>query len=105
MGGETHDRKPATMQDIASRLGLSRTTVSLVLNDQPARIAEATKELIRQTAKELNYRPSVVARELRLQTSSLVGFVGDAIATGPFGGGLIAGAQSAITGTDQVLLL
>lgn len=44
-----------TVQDIADALGLSRTTVSKVLNHSPA-VTEATRTLVLNKAKEMNYR-------------------------------------------------
>ena len=44
-----------TIQDIADALGLSRTTVSKVMNHSPA-VSEATRALVLDKAKELNYR-------------------------------------------------
>lgn len=57
-----------TIQDIADSLGLSRTTVSKVLNHSPA-VSDATRALVLDKAKELNYRilpqilPAAVATE------------------------------------------
>lgn len=44
------------VKDIAKAAGVSPSTVSLVLNDRPSRIAEDTKELILRTAKEMQFR-------------------------------------------------
>ena len=44
-----------TIQDIADSLGLSRTTVSKVLNRSPA-VTEATRTLVLNKAREMNYR-------------------------------------------------
>lgn len=44
-----------TIQDIADALGLSRTTVSKVMNHSPA-VSEATRARVLDKAKELNYR-------------------------------------------------
>lgn len=44
-----------TIQDIADALGLSRTTVSKVLNHSPA-VSDATRAMVLEKARELNYR-------------------------------------------------
>lgn len=44
-----------TIQDIADSLGLSRTTVSKVLNHSPA-VSDTTRALVLDKARELNYR-------------------------------------------------
>ena len=47
-----------TKKEIAEKLGVSRTTVSLVLNRKPdARISEQTRKRVLKAAKELGYRP------------------------------------------------
>ena len=47
-------RKATTIKDIAEALGLSRNTVSKVLNGQPA--PEKTREAVLRKASELNYK-------------------------------------------------
>lgn len=44
------------VKDIAKIAGVSPATVSLVLNDKPSRIAESTKEHIKNIARELEFR-------------------------------------------------
>jgi LacI family transcriptional regulator len=66
-----------TIKDIAERTGFSPTTISLVLNNKRlARyIAATTKQLIRDTARELGYRPNIFARSLRARRSYMVGLL------------------------------
>lgn len=64
-------RKP-TLEDIANRLRVSRTTVSLALRDHP-RISEQTKSKVFALAKRMGYEPDVVARSLATGHSSLIG--------------------------------
>jgi LacI family transcriptional regulator len=97
-------RRPI-MKDVAKRAGVSRTTVSLVLNGRDARIAEATRRRVEQAARELDFRPSVAAQQLRTSRSRMVGLIGDEIASGPFAGGLIAGAQAAASERDHALVV
>lgn len=99
-------RRP-TMKDVAQRAGVSRTTVSLVLNlnARDARIAEDTQRRVEQAARELNFRPSVAAQQLRTARSRMIGLVGDEIASGPFAGGLIAGAQAVATERGHALVI
>ena len=93
------------MLDVAERAGVSRTTVSLILNGRSARIPEETKQRVRDIAAELQFRPSRAALQLRTQQSHLIGFIGDEIATGPFAGGLIAGAQAAAEEAEHALMV
>lgn len=93
------------MRDVAERAGVSRTTVSFILSGRPARISEETRRRVQAIAAELEFRPSRAALQLRTQQSHLIGFVGDEIATGPFAGGLIAGAQAAAEKADHALMV
>lgn len=56
-----------TSRDVARAAGVSQATVSLVLGDKwPGRVSERTAGLVRDTARELGYRPNLAARNLRL---------------------------------------
>jgi DNA-binding LacI/PurR family transcriptional regulator len=58
-------RRP-TSADVARAAGVSRATVSYVLNDRrDVPVAEATRRLVLEAARELNYQPSPAARALR----------------------------------------
>ncbi|TAK03033.1 MAG: LacI family transcriptional regulator [Chloroflexota bacterium] len=60
---------------MASRAGVSRTTVSLVLNDRGESIPETTRQRVFEAARELGYHPDHSARGLaggRSQTLALV---------------------------------
>lgn len=55
-----------TSAQVAKAAGVSRATVSYVLNDAPGQtISPTTRELVQRTARELGYRPSAAARSLR----------------------------------------
>lgn len=64
-----------TIKDIAAAAGVSPSTVSLVLNDRPSRIAEETKERIKKTAKELGYAPNSAAVLLKTNRSYSLGLL------------------------------
>ncbi|MEV0011176.1 LacI family DNA-binding transcriptional regulator [Streptomyces sp. NPDC051840] len=64
-------RQPApprpTSRDVARAAGVSQATVSLVLGDKwRGRVSAATAERVRDSARELGYRPNLAARSLRL---------------------------------------
>lgn len=71
--------KPArrvTLDDLAQKTGLHRTTVSQVLNNHPKCWASAaTRELIQQAADALGYRPNLAARALRVGHSRVIGLI------------------------------
>ncbi len=64
-----------TIRDVAEKAGLSVATVSLVLNNKPSRISEATKEYVRKVAKEMDYRPSQLAVNLKKMRSNTIGLI------------------------------
>lgn len=73
MAEEAIDRqRPATMADIAKRLGISRQLVSIVLRDAPGASAE-TRQRVREAARELGYNPHAGARSLRRSRSRTLG--------------------------------
>ena len=59
--------RPSTMKDIALATGVSRSTVSRILNDTPLTvpIAKETRERVLAAARDLEYRPNPLARALR----------------------------------------
>ena len=87
-GPASHVRKPArqsvSLRSLAEHLGLSQAAVSLVINRSPAAksIPQRTQDLIRQAARELNYRPNHLARSLRQQRSYTIGVVVPEISEG-----------------------
>lgn len=69
-------RPRATSADVARRAGVSRTTVSFVLNDRPdASIAEETRRRVLAAAEELGYHVHGAARALAGGGSQTIGLV------------------------------
>jgi DNA-binding LacI/PurR family transcriptional regulator len=66
-----------SLKELAAHLGLSSATVSLVINRSPAAksIPSPTQERVRQAARELNYRPNLMARSLRQKRSFTMGVI------------------------------
>ena len=63
-----------TMKRIAAELGVSVTTISKVLNDQPD-IGSETRARVLQHVERLGYRPNAVARSLSLKRTHTLGVV------------------------------
>jgi len=63
-----------TLDKIAKELGLSKTTVSRAISGK-GRISEETREKVNAFIKEINYRPSAVARSLAASRTFNVGLV------------------------------
>jgi len=58
-------RRRPTSHDVAKLAGVSRTTVSLVLNDVPGvNISPETRQRVLEAARQLNYYPNAAARRL-----------------------------------------
>ncbi|MDQ7880029.1 LacI family DNA-binding transcriptional regulator [Microbacterium sp. QXD-8] len=74
--------KPPTVEDVALAAGVSRQTVSNVLNS-PDIVREKTRERVLQAISDLGYRPQVAARRLRTRRSSTIGIHLD-----PYAGGI-----------------
>jgi LacI family transcriptional regulator, galactose operon repressor len=65
-----------TSQDVAERAGVSRTTVSFVLNNvEGAQIGAETRQRVLQAAKDLGYVPDAVAQSLASGKSKTIGLV------------------------------
>ncbi len=65
-----------TQRQIAEEAGVSRTTVSLVLNDVPGvHISPETRQRIIEVARRLNYYPDAAARTLVSGRTHTIGFV------------------------------
>ncbi|MEA2612628.1 MAG: LacI family transcriptional regulator, partial [Chloroflexota bacterium] len=64
----------ATIGDVARRAGVSTATVSRVLAGV-GRARPETRAKVREAARELGYRPSGVARSLKLRTTQTLGLI------------------------------
>ncbi len=66
-----------SLKELAAHLGLSPTSLSIVLNDAPAAsaIPQETKNRILEAAEKFNYRPNYFARSLRAQRSFTLGVI------------------------------
>jgi DNA-binding LacI/PurR family transcriptional regulator len=69
-------KRPATLKEVAARVGVGPSTASVVLNGAKSgtKVSEKTREAILRVARELNYRPNVLAQSLRRQRTGIIGF-------------------------------
>lgn len=70
----TVENRKATIHTIAAKLNMSASTVSRALSDN-ARISKKTRDLVKQTAEEMNYRPNHMASNLRKGKGNLIGVI------------------------------
>ncbi|CAM2837797.1 HTH lacI-type domain-containing protein [Vibrio mytili] len=64
----------ASLHDVARLAGVSKSTVSRVINDEYG-VKEATKLKVRQAVAECGYVPNQVAKDLKSRTTNLVGVI------------------------------
>ncbi|MDW4910925.1 LacI family DNA-binding transcriptional regulator [Streptomyces sp. ADMS] len=62
----------ATSQDVADRAGVSRSTVSQILNGRGEHFAAETRARVRQAVTDLGYEPSTAGRALAKGSSDIV---------------------------------
>ncbi len=67
-----------TVNQIAKKCGVSRTTVIRALNDQ-TRVSEKTKERILAVANAEGYRPNLLARSLNKGRTMAIGVIADSV--------------------------
>lgn len=97
-------RRAATRSDVARRARVSVATVSYVVNDGPRPVAPSTRERVLRAIRALEYRPSEVARSLRLQRTRTIGLVLPDTAN-PFFATLAKGTDDAAFAHGYSLLL
>lgn len=69
-------RRQARSRDVAELAGVSRTTVSFVLNNVPGvKITEETRQRVLDAARELNYYPTAAARSLASGKTNRIGLI------------------------------
>jgi DNA-binding LacI/PurR family transcriptional regulator len=74
-GGEVAKRR-VTSRDVAKRAGVSRTTVSFVLNEvEGVNISEETRQRVLAAAQELGYVPDATAQALASRRTRIIGLV------------------------------
>jgi LacI family transcriptional regulator len=103
-------RKPVvnrpTLADVAARAGVSKTAVSLALNDRPgSRLSADAVGRIKQAARELNYRPNPAARSLRVGRTSTIGFISDEVTVTRFASAMIRGLLDVADDRDHGVLI
>ena len=64
----------STLEEVARLAGVSRSTVSRVINDHP-NVRPGTRERVRQAIRNLGYQPHAIARSLATNRTGIIGMV------------------------------
>lgn len=69
--------KKISLAEIAASLGVSKTLVSLVINNKGDEygISPETQQRVKEKIKELNYQPNVLARGFRMGRTNTIGLI------------------------------
>ncbi|MBD5429613.1 LacI family DNA-binding transcriptional regulator [Lactobacillus sp.] len=97
-----------TIRDIAKKAGVSPSTASRALNNNP-RISEKTKEKVRKIASQMEYQPDYAGRNLTLGEANMVGIVfpvtGESAPANPFHIDLMRGISSELQQKSYEMLV
>ncbi|WP_454691892.1 LacI family DNA-binding transcriptional regulator [Achromobacter aloeverae] len=74
-----------TIQDVAALAGVSVSSVSNVLNGRTERLGRETYRRVEEAIRQLNYRPNLVARQLKTGNAPLLGLLVPSTANPMFG--------------------
>lgn len=92
-----------TMQDVATRAGVSAKTVSRVFNDDP-HVTEDTRERVQSAMRELKYVPNMLARTFREGKSAVIGIAVPDVAD-PFFASVTKGIELAAREHDMAIVV
>ena len=93
-----------TMKDVATKAGVSQSTVSFVLNGlEDMRISRETRKRVMEAVEELGYRPRSAGRPPKSAGAGVIGLLFDEIATSPFAAISIEGAHEAAWKANVIL--
>ncbi len=97
-----------TLEEVARHSGVSRSTVSRVINNDP-HVSEETRQRVLQAITELDYHPNAVARSLAAGHTQIIGLViPTAVAmlfSDPYFPRLIQGVVAACNASDYSVML
>jgi DNA-binding LacI/PurR family transcriptional regulator len=81
-----------TIDDVAKKAGVSKSSVSRVLNGNFAYMSEEMKSKILSAIKEMNYSPNSLAQSLKTKVTKVIGIILSDISN-PFWSEVLKGAQ------------
>jgi LacI family transcriptional regulator len=99
---------PLTLEDVARMAGVSRSTVSRVINGDP-NVKESTRKTVNEVIHQINFQPNLAARGLAVGRTNVLGLViptaVGALFTDPFFPLFIQGVSSACNAQDYSVML
>jgi LacI family transcriptional regulator len=95
--------KRITMREVAERAGVSKATVSHVINETRF-VEDVTKERVKLAIKELGYRPNVAARSLTTQQTNIVGYIVSDV-TNTFFAEIMRGIEDVLMSKDYSIMV
>lgn len=85
-------RRP-TLADVAAASGMSKSAVSMILNERPgSRLSPEASARVREAAEALGYRANPAAQSLRWGKTRTIGLVSDRVTVTRLATGMISGA-------------
>jgi DNA-binding LacI/PurR family transcriptional regulator len=83
-----------TILDVAKKAGVSKTTVSRIINNNYAHTTEETRLRVLDVIKELDYRPNALAKGLKAMQTNVIGMVLSNLKN-PFWSSVLEGVEDA----------
>ncbi len=99
------------ISEIAQKAGVSKATVSNVINGKLSKVSDETREKIESIIRETGYKPNVMARSLVKKESRLIGVVvpylgkDETFFANPYNAHIIAALERYIRKNDYYLML
>ena len=97
------NRPMATVHEVARVAGVSAATVSRMLNGT-AKVSDDKRRVIENAIERLNYKPNVLAQNLKTGSSRTIGILTQSLASGYFADAM-AGVDDALQGTGYAPLI
>ena len=95
-----------TLREVAERAGVSPTTASFVLAGRDdMRISENARLRVLRAARELSYRPNLMARSLRTKVTRTIALISDLIVTEQYAGQLVHGSLATAVKHQHLLVV
>lgn len=73
--GENSGRQVTSIAEIARICGVSKATVSRVINNKPTGVSDQTRRRVMETVRAVKYRPNELARSVARSRSNMVGVI------------------------------